>query len=552
MPQPRELALGGESVRFGEVLVEAAPDCDAARAIVDAWAAAFGQPTAASGAPALRVRIDTQPTAQLPPEGYALVVDRPAGEPQAVITAADPGGAYYGARTLIELAAGTDSGTCELRTGSVRDWPELGWRGTIEGFYGTPWSHADRLEHLRFAGRHKLNAYVYAPKDDPYHRAQWRDPYPDAELTRLAELVEEARRHHVRFVFTVSPGLSMVYSDPGELDRLLAKLQQVWDVGVRDVGLLFDDIEPDLVHEEDVAAYGTEPGSSALAHADVCRRVIEEFLRPRDADRPLLMVPTDYAGTGSSPYREKLAGELDGDVLVWWTGRDIVVGDVTREHIDAAAQNFRHRLLLWDNFPVNDFDFSRVFLGPLTGRTLDLSDAPLAGVTANPMPQAAASEVALATVADWAWNPDAYDAAASHRRVRASLGADDAVDMLIESCSSWPPSAPQHPELSALLDDVLAGDAAAAKRANVTFHTMARSAEPSTARGERLARELKPWLDTQAAMGRAGLAALDHLASPTATTRSAAEKLLAEAQTYEQNVLKSVVPPFVERVLAQH
>ncbi len=43
-------------------------------------------------------------------------------------------------------------------------------RGVIEGFYGPPWSHQDRLDVLRFMGREGLNTYIYAPKDDPYHR----------------------------------------------------------------------------------------------------------------------------------------------------------------------------------------------------------------------------------------------------------------------------------------------------------------------------------------------------------------------------------------------
>jgi len=50
--------------------------------------------------------------------------------------------------------------------------------GVIEGFYGPPWSHQDRLDILAFMEEVGLADYVYAPKDDPYHRARWRDPYP--------------------------------------------------------------------------------------------------------------------------------------------------------------------------------------------------------------------------------------------------------------------------------------------------------------------------------------------------------------------------------------
>lgn len=458
LPRPHHLVTTSaperDGVRVGSVAIEAGAHCDTAAAVL------ADLPTAPGGAPiTVAVTVDAAPDG--PPEGYRLVVD---GH-RVTITGSDPAGAFYGAQTLRALTA---DGVLPQVT--VEDRPDLRWRGTIEGFYGPPWSHADRLAHLEFAGRHKLNTYVYAPKDDPYHRKQWREPYPEAELERIGELVAAARNSHVRFVFSVSPGLSMVYSDPAEVDLLLAKFEQVRAVGVEDFALLFDDIPPDLEHEADRTAFGAAPGSSARAHAAVCRAVIERL------DRPLIMVPTDYAGIEATPHRDLLAAELPSDVLVWWTGRDVVVGDITRAEIDAAARSYGHELLLWDNFPVNDFDFPRLFLGPLVGRTTDLDGAPLAGITANPMPHEAASRIAVATVADWAWNLAAYDPAAAHERALDAVGATEAVRTLARACASWPPSAPQDPELSALIEAALGGSPAAAERLRDRFEAMVAAA----------------------------------------------------------------------------
>ncbi|WP_158564286.1 beta-N-acetylglucosaminidase domain-containing protein [Jiangella anatolica] len=454
-PVPRELVTtGGDGVRVGSVAVSADDRCATAAAVL------AGLPTAPGGSP-VSVVVGLEPGG--PAEGYRLVVSGS----EVTITGSDPAGAFYGAQTLLGLAA---DGV--LPPVTVADWPQLRWRGTIEGFYGPPWSHADRLAHLEFAGRHKLNTYVYAPKDDPYHRRQWRDPYPAAELDRIGELAAAARRSHVRFVFSVSPGLSMVYSDPAEVDLLVAKLAQVRDAGVEDVALLFDDIPADLPHSADRAAFGAAPGSSARAHAAVCRAVIDRL----GLDRPLIMVPTDYAGTSATPHRELLAAELPADVLVWWTGRDIVVGDITRAEIDAAARSYGHELLLWDNFPVNDFDFPRLFLGPLLGRTTELAGAPLAGITANPMPHEAASRIAVATVAEWAWNPASYDADAAHERALSAVGASAAVRTLAGACASWPPSAPQDPQLSALTEAALGGSPAAVEELRDRFTAMVAAA----------------------------------------------------------------------------
>ena len=61
-------------------------------------------------------------------------------------------------------------------------------RGTIEGFYGAPWSMEDRARHLDFLGSVKANTYVYSPKDDPFARDKWRDAYPQATLDALKTL----------------------------------------------------------------------------------------------------------------------------------------------------------------------------------------------------------------------------------------------------------------------------------------------------------------------------------------------------------------------------
>ncbi len=43
-------------------------------------------------------------------------------------------------------------------------------RAVVEGFYGTPWSQEERLDQIKMYGEYKMNAYIYAPKSDPYHR----------------------------------------------------------------------------------------------------------------------------------------------------------------------------------------------------------------------------------------------------------------------------------------------------------------------------------------------------------------------------------------------
>ncbi|MER2139540.1 MAG: beta-N-acetylglucosaminidase domain-containing protein, partial [Succiniclasticum sp.] len=84
-------------------------------------------------------------------------------------------------------------------------------RGVVEGFYGKEWTAGERADVLGFCHSNNLNAYIYAPKDDPYHRMKWREPYPAGKLAALGNLVAVAQKNNVRFIFAVSPGLDLNY-----------------------------------------------------------------------------------------------------------------------------------------------------------------------------------------------------------------------------------------------------------------------------------------------------------------------------------------------------
>ena len=291
----------------------------------------------------------------------------------------------------------------------------------IEGFYGPPWSHAERLGLIAFCGLHGLNTWVHAPKDDPYHRKLWREPYPDPELERLSELVREADRQGVEVAYALAPGLDVCYSKDAELETAIAKCEQVRDAGVRSFQLLWDDIEHTLNCAEDEARYGSAERPSGAAQADFSNRFREAFAQPG----PLVVCPMGYAGTGDSEYRRSFAPQLHPEIVVYWTGPEVVCWGINREALDVTVERFHgHELLLWDNYPVNDFDVHRLFLGPLRGRDPLLAQGRLRGIIANAMVQAVPSKLALATVAEWAADPGSYDPVAAYGRALAAHGRE--------------------------------------------------------------------------------------------------------------------------------
>lgn len=468
---------------------------------------------------------DLDPRA-LPPEGYAIRIRERDGVARIVLAAADEAGERFGRVALADLSR--EDGARSIPQLSLRDWPTLPIRGVIEGFYGTPWSDADRLSFFEFAARNRLNVYVYAPKDDPMHRERWRELYDAPGLARLAELVRAATASGVRFVYAIHPATSMRYGENSDHAALVARAEQLWSIGIRSFALLFDDVPYEL-DGEDAKNFGG-PGA---AHGDACARFVADFLDRHSGAEPLIMVPTDYAGNGRSEYRSQLVAQLPETVIVWWTGSDVVVADVTRGDVEEAAAAFDRPLLLWDNYPVNDFDFSRLFLGPLQGRATDLAAAPLLGITANPMVQATASRFALASMAEWAWNPVAYSAAGSARRALAQL-AGPALATFVDVQSSWPPSAPQSERWQRLL----------AEDSPELIELCATLAATPTPAG-RLGEELAPWLDASRLAASAILAVLDPT-SDIDELRSHRDRVVAAAA----NVIRQPVIAFVERAIA--
>ncbi|MFJ4940339.1 beta-N-acetylglucosaminidase domain-containing protein [Streptomyces pseudovenezuelae] len=337
--------------------------------------------------------------------GYVLASGRSHGQALLALSGVDPTGTFYAAQTLRQLLDGRGG----LPVVTVRDWPTAALRGVIEGFYGTPWTHAERLAQLDFYGRTKQNVYVYSPKDDDYLRARWRDEYPAAALAQLKELVDRADADHVRFTYALSPGLSVCYSSAADVRALTAKFDSLYAIGVRSFAIPLDDISYTKWNcPEDEREFGTGGGAAGTAQARLLNTVWKDFSATHPDLQPLETVPTEYSDLADSPYKKALREKLDPSVVVEWTGVGVIAPTLTTEQLQQAREVYGHPILVWDNYPVNDYVTSRLLLGPYTGREPGVAAA-ATGVTANPMVQGEASRLALFTSAAYLWNPHAYD-----------------------------------------------------------------------------------------------------------------------------------------------
>lgn len=73
-----------------------------------------------------------------------------------------------------------------------------------------------------------MNAYLYAPKDEAKHRISWRQPYNEKEAESMKSLITAARNHNICFIFAISPGNDIAFSDAADAKALQARLEQVF------------------------------------------------------------------------------------------------------------------------------------------------------------------------------------------------------------------------------------------------------------------------------------------------------------------------------------
>lgn len=323
----------------------------------------------------------------------------------------DDTGVFYGIQTLRQVLESPISQNGKtVPCLEVNDYPVFPYRGIVEGFYGTPWSHKVRLSLIDFYGRYKLNTYVYGPKDDPYHSSpNWRKPYPADQARNIHELVEACNKNRVEFVWAIHPGKDIKWNEE-DYNNLKHKFDLMYQLGVRSFAIFFDDISGE----------GTNPAKQV----ELLNRLTKEFVKVKGDVSPLIICPTDYSRAWANPTPEgslSVYGRtLDPSVRVFWTG-DVVCSDITRSTLAWVNSRIKRPALFWWNYPVTDYVRHIVLQGPVYGLENTITAGEMTGLLSNPMEHGEASKLALYSVADYAWNPAAYNALDSWERALAAM-----------------------------------------------------------------------------------------------------------------------------------
>lgn len=328
--------------------------------------------------------------------GFRLIVDP---KKETIIEASDERGIRNGYKALCNQIKKTSKGIYVPKV-VINHEPTLKISGVIEGFYGKPWSKENRLDCIRFIGKESMNTYMYAPKDDIYHRDEWRKLYPQDKVSEFKEIIEECKNNYVEFYYMIAPGKDFDFTNENDYIALKEKLTQLIELGISNFGVLMDDIEY-RISNEILRKFPTP----AHAQSYVINNIYK-FLYENIEDFSLIMCPTEYDIDYDSPYLHTLSKKLLPEVKIFWTGNETLSHRITKESFDKISSILNHDIIIWDNVPVNDFEKDKelIFIAPYENRSPYLANENLYGIVLNPMDRWEASKFTLASFAQYAWN----------------------------------------------------------------------------------------------------------------------------------------------------
>lgn len=231
--------------------------------------------------------------------------------------------------------------------------------GVVEGFFGPQWQQADRKSYAEFLSRYGGDFYIYAPKQDPHLRKQWREAWDESYLQMLGDLVSTFHSSGIKFGVGFSPfglGTTLTVEDK---KLLREKLEILNRLGVDILGLFFDDM----------------PVTSNLAQTQIeALSVIQKSFKQQIVFCPSYYTPDPILdkvfGQRPENYLNEIADGVPQGVSIAWTGPKVISPVLDEEHLIEVSHLLKRKPFIWENLFANDGPRNCKFLKlrPFTGR----------------------------------------------------------------------------------------------------------------------------------------------------------------------------------------
>ena len=245
-------------------------------------------------------------------------------------------------------------------------------RGYIEGYYGR-WLRWDEREAILKHLHHlEMNTYLYAPKEDPCHRFDWRREYDHTWQENFNQFCRTADALSVMVIAGIAPGADYNFKHIGHGDDwqyLRNKCRMMVDQGATAIALLLDDIQPDLPNGDGFHEGEAHAALANALHNDLAQDSIPLLLTPRIYADEVMDHDIMAGGNDDARYWPDLAGALNEDILLLICGSHVIAHDTRLDDTAMIAAGIdAGRAVIWDNLYAHDYCPRRLFLGPYQGR----------------------------------------------------------------------------------------------------------------------------------------------------------------------------------------
>ena len=247
-------------------------------------------------------------------------------------------------------------------------------KGYLEGYYGRLMSWNDRSKLLESLSTLGMDFYIYGPKEDPYHRVKWSEPYPPEILNHFKAFHNKALKEGIHVYFSLSPGIDYGKNVKNDARDLIAKIEQFIEIGFKNFAIFFDDLD-----SEKNAFLGQQ-------HGKILNQVFN--LLDQGNDNSLIFCPTVYCESLSegdlkdSMYLKALSNTIPKEIPMLWTGKEVVSETISNDDIESLRSVILNPVIIWDNYYANDYCPNNFFIGPFKGRSV--TDKTILGLGVNP------------------------------------------------------------------------------------------------------------------------------------------------------------------------
>jgi AraC-like DNA-binding protein len=304
----------------------------------------------------------------------------------------------------------------------------------FRGMKGWSWTPEQYLEEIPVLAELKMNFLMNCYRSmsvsqpgEPWINEWWR-PLTAERKKKFSEIIASCARHGIAFCFALHPQLAsprpLVHGNEADLKAFFQHYAWAQAQGVKWFAVCLDD-----------TSWGKDgPVKCGKNHSALVNEIFER-LQAKDNHAKIIFCPASFWGDGTNPehaaYLNSVASALNPDVFVFWNGDAIVTPRITRVAAQSYKTVIKHRLFLWDNYPVNDGS-PTMHLGPLSGREPDLCEV-IDGYISNPMcSQNQINRLPLATCADYANDPVAYKPARSIGQTILRFGKTPAEQLVLK------------------------------------------------------------------------------------------------------------------------